>query len=40
MITCREATKLHTLAAEKALQGVKKLRYDAHMVICAPCRRL
>ncbi len=39
MISCREATSLHTEAEEGALEGAKKLRYDIHMKICGPCQR-
>ncbi|MBS2016308.1 MAG: hypothetical protein JST00_25720 [Deltaproteobacteria bacterium] len=38
MMTCREATQLHTTAAEGGLQGTTKLRYDVHMTVCPYCK--
>lgn len=38
MITCREATELHTAAEEGALTGTKKVFYDLHMKICPGCK--
>lgn len=39
MIPCREACELHTHAAEGALHGMKKVLYEMHMTVCAPCKR-
>jgi hypothetical protein len=39
MITCRDASELHTEAAEGALKGAKKVFYDVHMTICGACKR-
>ncbi len=39
MITCREATELHTAAEEGALHGAKRAFYELHMRICPGCKR-
>ena len=39
MITCREATELHTAAEEGALTGAKKAFYELHMKICPGCKQ-
>ena len=39
MMTCREATCLHTDFEEGALGGTKLLRYEMHLLICGPCKR-
>lgn len=38
MMTCREATELHTAAEEGALSGAKKVLYDIHMTVCGMCK--
>lgn len=38
MMTCREASELHTKAEEGALSGAKKILYDLHMTICSHCK--
>lgn len=38
MMTCREASELHTKASEGALTGAKKVLYDLHMTICGACK--
>jgi hypothetical protein len=38
-MTCREASELHTHAAEGALTGMKKSLYALHMTICSHCKR-
>jgi hypothetical protein len=38
VITCREASLLHTAAEEGALTGAKKAFYALHMKICSACQ--
>ena len=39
MITCREATALHTAADDGVLTGAKRFFYNLHMTVCPHCKR-